>query len=229
MAKENLAEKEVRNQEKLQDTVSKTEQFFNDNKNIFYGIIAAVLVIGFGVLAYTQWILKPKQAEAMEQMYPAEASFASQAFEVALNGDGNNLGFKDIIDQYGAKAGKATYMYAGVCELQLGHFEEAISYLKKYNGKDKILAARAISCIGDAYVGLEDYNTAVSYFEKAAAKSSDIFSAAYLLKAGIAYEALGQKDKALNCYNTIKDQYPQSVEGYDIDKYISRLQSESQE
>ena len=28
-----------------------------------------------------------------------------------------------------------------------------------------------------------------------------------------------------NLYNTIKDKYPQSMEGYDIDKYISRIES----
>lgn len=225
MAKENLKEQEVLHQEKLQETVSKTEQFFKENKTILIGLAAAVIVIGFGSLAYSQWVLKPKQAEAMEQMFPAEASFSAQAYELALNGDGNTLGFKDILDEYGTKAGKATYLYAGICELQLGHFEEAIEYLKKYNGKDKILSARALACIGDAYVGLEDYTTATAYFEKAADKSANVFSAAYLLKAGIAYEALGQNDKALACYNTIKDKYPQSVEGYDIDKYISRLQS----
>lgn len=225
MTNSNLKEQEALQQEKLQQTVSKTEQFLNENKASLIGIVAAVLVIGFGTFAYHQWILKPKQAEAMEQMYPAEASFNAQAYEVALNGDGNVLGFKDIIDQYGSKAGKATYLYAGICELQLGNFQEAVSYLKKYNGKDNILAARALACIGDAYVGLEDYATATGYFEKAADKSANIFSAAYLLKAGIAYEALGQDSKALACYETIKDQYPQSIEGYDIDKYISRLQS----
>lgn len=225
MAKENLKEKEALQQERITETVSKTEQFFNDHKGLIYGIIIAVLVLGFGILAYNQWVLKPKQAEAMEQMFPAEAAFNAGEYELALNGDGNVLGFKDILDSYGTKAGKAVNLYAGICELQLGNFNEAISYLKSYKGKDHILSARALACIGDAYVGLEDYNTAINYFEKAAELSSNIYSAAYLLKAGVAYEELGNNDKALACYNRIKDQYPQSVEGYDIDKYISRIES----
>jgi tetratricopeptide (TPR) repeat protein len=225
MAKENLKQKEALQQERINETVSKTEQFFNENKNLIYGIIAAILVIGFGILAYNQWILKPKQAEAMEQKYPAEAAFAAEEYELALNGDGNVLGFKDIIDEYGTKGGKDIYFYAGVCELQLGNFEEAISYLKKYKGKDHILGARALACLGDAYTGLEDYTTAINYFEKAAALSDNVFSAAYLLKAGVAYEELGDNDKALACYNRIRNDYPQSIEGYDIDKYISRIES----
>ena len=225
MAKENLKAKEALQQEKINDTVSKTDQFFNENKNTILGVIIALLVIGLGVLAYNQWILKPKQAEAMEQMFPAETSFQAGEYELALNGDGNVLGFNDIIKEYGAKAGKAVYLYAGICELQNGNFEEAIKDLQKYKGKDNILAARALACIGDAYVGLEDYNTAVGYFKKAADKSANMFSAAYLLKEGVTYEELGQNDKALACYKEIQDKYPQSVEGYDIDKYISRIEA----
>ena len=52
MAKENLKKKEALQQEKINQTVSKTEQFFNENKNLIYGIIIAILVIGFGILAH---------------------------------------------------------------------------------------------------------------------------------------------------------------------------------
>ncbi|MCD8313538.1 MAG: tetratricopeptide repeat protein, partial [Bacteroidales bacterium] len=129
-----------------------------------------------------------------------------------------------IISDYGAKAGKSVYFYAGVCELQIGNYDEAITYLKKYKGKDHILLGRAQSCIGDSYVALEDYSTAVGWFVKAARTSSDIYSAGYLLKAGVTSEELGNLDEALSYYNEIKLKYPQSVEGYDIDKYISRIE-----
>ena len=36
MAKENLKQKEALQQEKINETVSKTEQFFNENKNLIY-------------------------------------------------------------------------------------------------------------------------------------------------------------------------------------------------
>jgi len=225
MAKTNLKEQEALRQERVEETVSKTEQFFNENRNLILGIVIAILVVGLGALAYNQWILKPKMAEAQEQMFHAENSFANGEYEIALVGDGNNLGFADIMDQYGSKAGKAIYLYAGVCNLQLGNYQEALDCLKKYKGKDTILKARAQSCMGDAYVGLEDYASAVKCFEEAAATSDNAYSAGYLLKAGVAYEEMGQDDKAVACYKEIKDQYPQSVEAYDIDKYISRAES----
>ena len=35
---------------------------------------------------------------------------------------------------------------------------------------------------------------------------------------------MGESAKALSFYQKIKDQYPQSMEGYDIDKYIARIE-----
>ena len=223
MATKKNEKQEALQQEKLKETVSKTEQFYNENKKTIWGCIIAAAVIALGVLAYNQFYLKPKKAEAQEQMYPAEAAFRQGNFDLALNGDGNNYGFAQVIDEYGAKAGKAVYFYAGVCALQQQNYEEALGYLKKYNGKDPILAARAQACIGDAYVGLQKYSEAVAQFEKAAGLTDNMFAAEYLLKAAVACEELGNKDKALKLYETIKDKYPQSIEGYDIDKYINRI------
>ena len=78
--------------------------------------------------------------------------------------------------------------------------------------------------MGDAYVGLEDYKSALAAYEKAAATADNLFAAGYLLKAGQVAEELGDKDKALACYKKIKDQYPESAEASDIDKYITRIE-----
>ena len=208
------------------EAVSKTELFFSSNKVAITAVVTVLILAGLGIFLWHKFGYLPKSEEAQEQMFPAEANFREGEYELALNGDGNVLGFAQIIDEYGSKPGKAVYLYAGICELQLGNWNDAISYLKQYKGKDQILLGRATACIGDAYVGLEDYAAAASYFEKAAKISDNVFSATYLLKAGMTYEQLGQNDKALAAYKQIKDKYPQSIEGYDIDKYISRIEAE---
>ena len=223
MAQKNLNDKEAQRKENLEQTVSATEQFYNENKKTIWGVVAAVLVIGLCILAYNKFVYQPKCVEAMQQAYPAEMSFQAGEYELALNGDGNNLGFADIIADYGTKAGKAVYLYAGICELQLGNNEEALSYLKKYNGKEPILAARAKACEGDAYVALGDYEAAVRSYKAAVNTADNVFAAGYLLKEGSALEALGRKEEALACYKTIEDQYPQSLEAYDIAKNIARV------
>lgn len=219
----NITEKIDERQENIAQTVSSTTKFFEDNKKCIIATVAAVVVIGLGVLAYNKFIYQRQVAEATEQAFPAETLFQNGEYELALNGDGNNLGFADIIAQYGSKAGKAMPFYAGVCELQLGNFESALSYLAKYKGKEPILAARAKACQGDAYVGLGDYKAAVASYKAAVATADNMFAAAYLLKQGIALEALEQKAEAKACYESIKDKYPQSIEAYEIDKYIARV------
>jgi tetratricopeptide (TPR) repeat protein len=219
--------KEIRNEnaEAVVEAVSKTEKFFNENGKILGGIVIGLIVVAAAVFCWYKFAYQPAVEEAQGQMAVAEENFRAADYELALNGDGNVLGFSQIIDEYGVKAGKSVYFYAGVCELQLGNWDLAIKYLQSYKGKDAILKARATACIGDAYVGLEDYAKALTYFEKAAAVADNMYAAGYLLKAGVAAEKLGQNEKALACYETIKDQYPQSMEAYEIDKYIGRIQN----
>ena len=216
-------EKEIR-QQNVAEAVSKTELFFQEHGKIIYGCVAAVLLIALAILAYNRFYLQPKKAEAQAEMFKAEQKFAQGDYELALAGDDNNLGFEEIIDKYGTKAGEAVYMYAGACALQTGDFEKALQYFKKYNGKDKILLSRAQAGMGDAYVGLEDNASALACYEKAAATVDNMYAAGYLLKAGLVAEELGDTAKALACYKKIKDQYPQAPEAMDIDKYITRIE-----
>ena len=216
-------QEEVR-QENISATVSKTEQFYNENKKTIWGAVIAVLVIVLAAFLYSKFVYTPRCEEAQATMYTTEVAFAAGEYEVALNGDGVTPGFAEIIEEYGSKAGKAVYFYAGVCEYQLGNYEQAIAYLKKYKGKEPILAARAIACQGDAYVELGDIDAAVKCFNAAAAKADNLFAAGYLFKAGLAYEKLGDKASALKSYKAIKDKYPQSLEAYDIDRYITAVE-----
>ncbi len=227
--------KEIKNEnaEAVVEAVSKTEQFFNQNGKLLSIICGTIAIVCVAVFCWYKFAYQPQAAEAQGQMAYAEANFRDANYELALNGDGNVLGFVQILDEYGTKAGKAIYFYAGVCELQLGNWEAAIKYLEAYKGRDEILAARALACIGDAYAGLENYGKALEYFEKAADKADNIYNAGYLLKAGEAAEKLGDNAKALSCYKKIKELYPVSMSGqmplpteaYEIDKYIGRIEA----
>ena len=210
--------------EAVVEAVSKTDLFFKENKNLIIGVAVAAVLVAFGIFAFQKWYYQPKAREAQQQLYPAEMAFKAESWETALNGDGNNLGIAQVIEDYGKATPAAAWFEAGICELQLGNYESAIDYLKNYKGKDAILKARSISCMGDAYVGLEDYAKALDCFVKAAGVIDNIYAAAYLLKAGVTAEQLGKNEEALKYYKTIKEQYPQSMEGYDIDKYIGRIE-----
>ena len=224
MAKITKTEEEVR-QQNVAEAVSKTEQFFKENGKLIYGCVIGVLVIALAVLAYNRFILQPKKVQATDQMARAEQWFLSGEYELSLTGDDNDLGFEDIIKQYGSKAGEAVYMYAGIAKLQTGAPEEAIQYLKKYDGEDPILLGKAQACIGDAYADLENYSEAISWYQKAAKTSDNALAASYLLKAGIAAEANGNDTQALSFYKEIKDKWGNAPEALEIDKYITRIES----
>ena len=207
----------------VEEALSKTEKFFETYKNhIVYGSIAIVAVVA-AVMLFHHFVTVPAQQEAMAQTFTAEQYFRAGEFEKALNGDGNALGFNQIISEYGSKSGEAVYFYAGVCNLQLGNFAEAIKNLKSYKSDDTIMNARALACIGDAYAAQNDLASALSNYKSAAAASDNILAANYLLKAGIVCEEMGKPAEALAFYQQIKDKYPASPEGYEINKYISRI------
>ncbi|MCF0177513.1 MAG: tetratricopeptide repeat protein [Bacteroidales bacterium] len=211
-------------QQNVGQTVSNVEQFLK-TKGKTIGWCALIVVVAVAAfLGVSKLVLEPMKEEAQGQTFVAENYFMNADYEKALNGDGNALGFIDIIDQYGSKAGKAVYFYAGVSSLQLKNYADAIKYLQKYSSKDNIMYGRALSCLGDAYVGNEELESGLSYYKKAIKESGEnIFTAQYLLKAGITAEELGKTEEALGYYNEIAIKYPQSVEAIDVNKYIYRL------
>ena len=92
--------KEIKNEnaEAIVEAVSKTEKFFNENGKLLAGIFAAVVIICAGVFCWFKFAYQPKVDEAQAQMAVAEQNFRTGNYEVALNGDGNALGFVQILE-----------------------------------------------------------------------------------------------------------------------------------
>jgi tetratricopeptide (TPR) repeat protein len=229
MAKKNKPTKATKstadqnNGENVGTAVSKTEQFFTKYDTLITWIMVGIIVVVFGVYAINKWVMKPQREEAAAQSFVAERYFRQDNFDAALNGDGNNLGFLDIIKHYGDKGGSDVYFYTGICEMQKGNYQDAIKYLKKYKSDDPVTAARALCNLGDCYANLGDNSKSLNYYKQAIAKADNDFTANYMLKAGIMCEELGDNATALKYYNDIKVKYPQTYEAYEIDKYIARI------
>ena len=218
--------------ESVGEAVSKTEVFFKTYGKTLAYVGGGLVAIAAIIILYIQFYANPLKQEAQAQTFTAEQYFRAEDYDKALNGDGNALGFSQIIDEYGAKGGKAVYLYAGICQLQLGNAAEAIEYLNNYRTDDAILTARAIACTGDAYSILENNAEALKFYIQAADKVlststscsfNNVYAAAYLLKAGIICEEMGKPQEALVYYQRVKDNYPTTPEGYEIDKYITRI------
>lgn len=211
----------------VQEVYSKTETYIEENKNTLSIIAAAIVVIIGGYFAYTNFYIAPLEEEAQEEIFMAEKYFGLDSFNLAINGNAEFPGLLEIVDNYGAtKVGNLAHYYLGVSFLRTGQYQAAIAELKDFSSDDILISTMAIGATGDAYMELEDVEQAVSYYDKAANKESNSFSAAYyLLKAGKAYELLNQYDEALERYMTIKEEYKNSTEATDIDKFIARAES----
>src|SRR5690606_25739402 len=96
-----------------------------------------------GYVYYKKNIREPYENEAHIELFKAEHYFRLDSFEVALKGkEGIFTGFVQIAEDYsGTQAGNLALYYAGISNLHLGKYEEAISYLEKYDGEDAILSA----------------------------------------------------------------------------------------
>ena len=216
--------KEVNNFQEVEGALTKTEQFIEDNQKTLSIIVLVIIAVVAGYFAYMKFYVKPLENEAASQMFVAEQYFERDSFNLAINGDGNYLGFIDIIDEYGVtKSANLAYYYAGISYLHLGEYEEAIDYLKNFDSEDHIIAPIATGAIGDAYSELGNNEEAVSYYVKAAEKDNNNFTAPiYLMKAAKSYEANNDYDNSLEIYNNIKDNYPKSKQARFIEKYITR-------
>ncbi len=210
--------------ELIEETLSKTEQFIETHyKSFLYGLAGIAVVVGL-FFGYKYLILAPKDKEAQKQIYQAEQYFARDSFRLALNGDGNAFGFNQIIDNFGStKTGNLAKYYAGICNLRLGKYQDAIDLLKSYDANDMIVGPLSVIAIGDAYVELNNLDEGAKYYRKAADMNSNEFTApTALMKAGGVYEAQGKYQDAVDVYKIIKDKYGKTTEARDIDKYIAR-------
>ena len=210
----------------VEQALSKTEQFIENNrKQLVWGLVI-VAVVAAAVVWFFNGYVAPKNVEAADKMAAAVRYFERDSFALALNGDGMNEGFIEIIDNYGITESSAlAAFYAGVCEYKLGNYDEAISYLNKFSAASVNMEPAAITLIGDCYVAKGDAKAAVKYFEKAGAIENKLTAPRALNKAGIAYESMGEWAKAEKCYQTIKSVYFDSQLAMEMDKRIERCQA----
>jgi tetratricopeptide (TPR) repeat protein len=147
------------------------------------------------------------------------------SLKLALNGDGNYLGFLEIAKDYKfTNTGNLAKYSAGICYLHLGNYNEAIEFLNSYSKKDKVLGSLAIGATGDAYVELGNLDKGISNYIEAAEYADNSFNTPlFLMKAGELYELTGKFAEALKLYERIENQYPESTEGSTIEKYIARV------
>ena len=208
----------------VEETLTRTEQYLEENyKTLLIGLGVIVLLLGLFWLG--KLYLNKRNDEAQSQMFQAERYLELDSLKLALNGDGNYLGFLDIAKDYKfTNSGNLARYSAGICYLHLGNYNEAIDFLNKYSKKDKVIGSLAIGATGDAYIELGNIDKGISKYIEAADFAKNSFNTPlFLMKAAELYELNGKFSEALKLYERIQIQYPESTEGTTIEKYIARV------
>jgi len=228
MAKSEEKKDILENSEVLADKVQGVENWVESNPKIVFGIVGVIVLVVGGYFGFRYW-KGTQDAQAQKEMFQAVRYFEADSLNLALNGDGNNLGFKQIIEDYAmTDAGNLANFYAGVISLKQAKFQLAIYYLEDFKADDEIIQARAFSLTGDAYMEQKKYEEAAGFYSKAASyKPNKFFTPTYLMKAALAFEKLNQNEKAIKAYKTVIDEYWESQEFQNARKYKAKLDGNS--
>src|SRR6186713_3077598 len=115
----------LENPEALKEKLVNAENWIERNPKTMVGIGGVFLLIVGGYFGF-HFYKNSQNEQAQKQMFQAVYFFEQDSLNLALNGDGNNLGFLSIIEDYGfSDAAKLANYYAGVCYLKQGKFNVA--------------------------------------------------------------------------------------------------------
>jgi predicted negative regulator of RcsB-dependent stress response len=229
MAKKKEESKDLlENPEGLQEKLEGIESWAEKNLKLL-AIVAGVVILAVGGFFAFRYYVDQQDGLAQKEMFQAIRYFEADSLNLALNGDGNNLGFLQIVEDYSlTKAGNLANFYTGVIYLKQGKFPLAIFHLEDFSADDLLVQARAYSLIGDAYMEQKKFDEAARYYDKASSyKPNKEFTPTYLMKAALAYEKLNDVEKAKAAYQTIIDTYFDSTEVQNAKKYKAKLEANS--
>lgn len=234
MSKKEEKKEVLESAEALQEKFVSIEHWIESNPKVVLGVIGVLVLVIGGYFGYSFYI-DGKEDEAQKEMFQAQRYFeqhidaVGDSLKFALNGDGNNLGFLDVIDEYkGTPAANLANYYVGVIYLKQGKFNPARLYLEDFSASDQLVQARAFSLIGDTYMEEKDYESAAKWYGKASSyKPNKEFTPGYMLKEALALEKQSQPEKAVAVYEKIVTEYGETQEAQTAKKYKALLEKAS--
>lgn len=207
--------------------VAKAKDFWSRYSKALTIVSALIIVIVGGWYAYRNFVQAPKEEKAADVLFKAEEYYRMDSVNKALNGDGQSWGFLRVIDKYGGTdAGNMASFYAGSCYLKLNDNQNAIKYLKKFDGDSKPVQARAYKLLGDAHADLAKNADALSYYKKAARhfETDKVNSAEYLFTAAyFADRVVKDQKEAISLYEEVKAKFPGTTQATEADNYLAQL------
>ena len=207
--------------------IAKAKDFWAKYSKVILIAGTTLIVLVGGFFIYKNFFQNPKEEKAADAMFKAEDYYRMDSVRLALNGDGQYVGFLKIMDKYsGTDAANLASFYAGSCYLKLDDNVNAIKFLKKFSTDAKQIQQRAYKLLGDAYADQGNAAEALSYYKKAARhfEKDDANSAeALFLAAYLADRVLKNQKEAIDLYKELKEKFPRTTQGIEADTYLAQL------
>ena len=206
--------------EVMEQQVTKTEAFFEKNKKaIIICVVAIIAIVVLAILA-KNYYFEPRANQASTELAKSQELFQQQDYAKALEG------FQKVATDYSSTdAGNLAQLYIGLCQAQLGKWQEAVNALESFSARDdQMISPAAEGALGNAYANLNQLDKAVEHLKKAASKAdNNSLSPTFLIQAGEILESQGKKAEALKLYQEVKEKYFNSMQYQTIDAYIERV------
>ncbi len=216
----------------IETAIDRTEGFIERNARTLHTAVGIIAVIVCGYFAWKYLIAQPRSLKAADLMFVAEQQFAADQWQTALDGDGANAGFLEVIDTYGGTPqGNLARQYAGICYIKLSQPEEALAVLSQYKPQKgapaEIVNAENFGLRGDLLSQKGEFKEALAMYRRAIEATDNSTTTPYFLKkAGLVSEQLGETAAALAFYQRIVDEFGMSMEARDIEKSIGALKQQ---
>lgn len=219
-----MAENKHNNQEEnkielLNDHLTNASERLANNKKIIFWVVGAVLLVAVLLMSYIFMYKNPRTDESFVALNKVEFNAANDTVAAKE--------YQKVADEYSnTDGGNVAALSAAQSYYNIGKYQEALKYIKKFSTSDKVLMSNAQILEGDCYVNLKKYPEALEAFDngiKTADGNDQIVPRAQLKKA-VVFDHLKKYAEALECYESIKNEFPTFVpgSGMSLDGYIAR-------
>lgn len=203
--------------------------FYEDNRQVVYGLGVALVALILAVPGYMYYHQQQSQ-QANEMLGQILPSYEQGNYEQALNGTAQAAGLLTIADDYGGTdAGNLATFYAASALYEQEEYDRALTYYQQFDKGNDFIGASAYAAEASIYESRGELEKAASHYEQAASQYDNKLTAPrYLLEAGQAYEDAGSYESAEQVYQRIKEEYSDSEQASDVDRYLARVRARQQ-
>ena len=194
------------------------------NRTVVYGGLV-VIVIALAAIFGFSYMQSSRNTEALEQMTEAVRRYESGNYATAIDGDIFFTGLVEVAEKFGStKAGSLARFYSADALFRTGDLERSLTFFRAFDKDGDYIGASAYA--GEAAINETNGNfdeAGELYLRAATIFESNVTSPNYLLKAARSYEIAGDVSSARQVYEKLREDYPVSREGQNVDFYLARI------